>query len=176
MDNVEGLFFPCIILPVTIGQHMIGVDSDGDKGLGRGEMKGSGGGLQPGLHWKGYPLFRAVLPGELEDCRKGEPVEVGDGNIDDGAGRGGGSWGARGGRPGAGGGGRRGGGMHALDGDIETPVVEEPAAPEPGEVFAGLIIHHVEEVVGTGMAISPSLDIPAEGIVEAVGAEDLFPQ
>ena len=47
-------------------------------------------------------------------------------------------------------------GGHGIDGLIQFPGLEEPGAPEPGQVPAGHILEGVEEVVRRGVLVRPS--------------------
>src|SRR6185437_15276534 len=151
---------PGIVGPVRIRQHMVGVDGRGHQRLGGREMQGPNAGLQPGLDGQGNALFRAVLPDELEGRGEGHAIEIFDRDVYAAAAR------ARASRR----------GPRVFDGDIETPIVEEPFPPKPREVFAGFVLHRPEEIVRPGMAIGPGVDIAAESIIEALFAEDLLAQ
>ncbi len=64
----------------------------------------------------------------------------------------------------------------AFDAIIERPVIVVPAAVPPAEILTALAFHGAEKVVGLGMLERPGGDEAAEGRIEAVRSEDLFPQ
>src|SRR5579863_345666 len=109
-------------------------------------MQGPGAALQPGLDGQRNPLMRPVFPYQFQGCGHGHSIEVSDRYIVSIS-----------------------GGLRSLDGEVKAPVVEEPSAPEPGQVFACLIVHRAEEIVWSGMAIGPAPNVLPECIVESPG-------
>src|SRR6202044_3331920 len=65
---------------------------------------------------------------------------------------------------------------HTLHGQIESPVVEIPAAPEPAQILAGLALHRPEEVRWRGMMEGPVANEAAESPVETLRPENLLAQ
>src|SRR5690606_28564743 len=59
---------------------------------------------------------------------------------------------------------------------IKPPIVFEPSAPEPVEVFAGYIFDGPEEIIRRGVFVCPAVQVSFESTVKSLRPENFVPK